>query len=93
MPSRAFPLPNSSFFTVFKSNLRYFMISKNLQRDIVALNKEHLQDLLHIVFIGEVLPLHTPPATMNSTNYFALSKETVQLLFLVARCASVAVHF
>ena len=38
------------FLLVFKSNLRYFMISKNLLRGIVALNKGHSQDLCHILF-------------------------------------------
>ena len=69
------------------------MILKNLQRDIVALNKENPQDLFHILFIGKVLLPITARATMSSINLSNSSNATIQLLFPVARCASEIVHF
>ena len=78
--------------SVFKSNLRNFMIFKNLQRGIVPLNKGHPQDLSPILFIGKVLPPIAPRAT-SPISLSSSSNVTVQLLFPMTRCASEVVHF
>ena len=69
------------------------MIFKNLQRGILALNKGHPQDLSHILFIGKVLLPITPRATISPISLSSSSNVTVQLLFLVTRCASEVVDF
>ena len=78
---------------VFKSNLRNLMIFMNLQRGIVALNKGHLQDLSHILFIDKVLPPIAPHAIISPISLSNSSNVTVQLLFPMTRCASEVVHF
>ena len=91
----AFKSKTSKFLllSVFKSNLRNLMIFKNLQRGIVALNKGHIQDLSHILFIGKVLPPIAPRATISPISLSSSSNLTVQLLFPVTRWVSEVVHF
>ena len=87
-------LSSSKFFllSVFKSHLRYFMIFKNLQHGIVALNKDHPEDLSHILFRKILSPI-TPRAKMSPENLCSSSNATVQLLFPMAQCASTVVQF
>ena len=69
------------------------MISKNLQRGIAAFDKEHPQYLFHILFIRKFLSPITPHAIMSPKNLSISYNVTFQLLFPVAQCTSIIVHF
>ena len=56
------------------------MISKNLQRGIITLNKGYPQNLLQILFKDKVLLSITPGTTMSAGNLSNSSNVTTQLL-------------